>query len=423
MRRALLCLLLAIIIVDTYAQKNCPQQLYQQGLVIAHPQLSKEYEKIEAFTRNFSFKIHTGVPGNTINNAVPPVITLPVVVHVLWNTNAQNITDAQISSQINVLNSDYRSTNTDRDKVPAYFAGIAADCGFQFVLAKVDPQGHATNGIVRTHTDIGIFGLDDRAKNSATGGDDAWDADNYLNIWVCNLVGGIQGYSSAPGGPKDQDGVVISTSVFGIINMSGEFNKGRTAVHEIGHWLNLRHIWGDTYCGDDKVDDTPTQQRASRGCPGGAIFSCGSTEHGDMYMNYMDFTDDACMFMFTKGQRERMRALFETGGPRNALLYSQALNDASLPKTAPLPETIQQTDLAVLLYPNPTSAAITVQSQETVDCIGKSMFIYNHLGQIVSRVVLMSRQQQVDVSRLQNGLYFIKIDGLTTKAMTKFVKQ
>jgi Pregnancy-associated plasma protein-A/Secretion system C-terminal sorting domain len=422
MRRVLLCLLLAIIFADAYTQKDCRQQLYQQQLLATHPQLSKEYEKIEAFTRSLPFKLHTGTPGNITSNAIPPVITIPVVVHVLWNTNAQNITDAQILSQIGVLNNDYRGTNADLAKIPSYFTGIAADCGFQFVLAKVDPKGRATNGIVRRRTDIGIFGLDDRVKNSAIGGDDAWNADNYLNIWVCNTVGGILGYSSAPGGPKEIDGVVINTAVFGTINISGEFNKGRTAVHEIGHWLNLRHIWGDTYCGDDKVDDTPTQERASRGCPGGEIFSCGSTAHGDMYMNYMDFTDDACMFMFTKGQRERMRAMFETGGPRNALLYSQALNDAELPKTAPVPEIIQP-DFAVLLYPNPTSATITVQSQETVDCIGKSMLIYNHLGQIVSRVVLMSRQQQVDVSRLQNGLYFIKIDGLTTKAMTKFVKQ
>ena len=130
-------------------------------------------------------------------------------------------------------------------------------------------------------------------------------------------------------------------------------------MHEIGHWLNLRHIWGDANCGDDKVDDTPTQQGPNRGCTSGEKLTCGSTAHGDMYMNYMDFSDDACMYMFTKGQRQRMRVLFEAGGPRNSLLFSNGLAGEGL-QTDPGTSTGQQV-MNLSLYPNPAVNMITVQ--------------------------------------------------------------
>jgi hypothetical protein len=151
----------------------------------------------------------------------------------------------------------------------------------------------------------------------------------------------VLGYSSLPGGPADKDGIVISSMVFGTFNTISPFNKGRTATHEIGHWLNLKHIWGDGFCGDDKVDDTPNQESANRGCPGGEKITCGTSAHGDMYMNFMDLTDDACMYMFTLGQKERMRALFAQGGPRNSLVTSKALNDNGITAAAALPETVE----------------------------------------------------------------------------------
>jgi Pregnancy-associated plasma protein-A/Secretion system C-terminal sorting domain len=411
------------------AQNDCQQDAYQQQLLRLHPTLYIQYDKIELFGQNhlFPFIHHSntdttaGIPAAPVTPVVPERIIIPVVVHILWNNNAQNISDAQVLSQIDVLNKDYSGTNADRTKIPSYFSTLAADCGISFVLAKTDPQGLPTNGILRKQTSTGVFSFDDKAKSNASNGDDAWSADNYLNIWVCNLVTGISGYASAPGGPKEKDGVVISTAVFGTINISGPFNKGRTATHEIGHWLNLRHVWGDAYCGDDRVDDTPTQQAANRGCNTGEKLTCGSTAHGDMYMNYMDFSDDACMYMFTKGQRSRMRVLFESGGPRNGLLFSNGLNGNGLP----LKDTISNREAGfdLILYPNPALNAITVQLKENASSFGRKIIIYNRLGQIVMKANCVSKLQQLNISALHTGLYFIKVDGVEGSRMKNFIKQ
>jgi len=428
MRRFLLCLLFTVGVLTVWSQKDCRNDQYQQQLLASNPQLAQSYEKVELFTRQLTDRsmLHDmGAPST--GPAVPEIITIPVVVHVLWNNNAQNISDAQIVSQLTALNNDFSGKNADKNKIPSYFQSFAADCGIRFELATTDPQGAPTSGIVRRWTNIQSFGYDDRAKHTSIGGDDAWDAGSYFNIWVCSTVGGLMGYSSLPGAAKENDGVVISTSVFGTINIGGAFNKGRTAVHEVGHWLNLRHIWGDMYCGNDNVDDTPTQQGANRGCPSGEKFTCGTTAHGDMYMDFMDLTDDGCMLMFTTGQRERMRALFAPGGARNSLLSSNALKGPGLPRQeSALPG--EQAEAAALsynvsIYPNPTTSAISIQADETVNCIGKLMTIYNHLGQVVSSVTLQAHNQHIDVSRLQNGIYFIKIAGIKTTGMAKFVKQ
>jgi hypothetical protein len=424
MRRFLPCLFFLLSLYVARAQRDCRNQEYQQQLLATHPGLSAAYAGVESFTKNLRFNVLSGISGSGSSSSVTPaVITIPVVVHILYNNSSPDIPDAQVLSQIDVLNNDFSGNNTDRGKVPAYFAPFAADCGFRFALAKVDPVGKATNGIVRKQTSIQYFSYDDRAKSSDIGGDGAWDADRYLNIWVCNTVGGLLGYSSLPGAPKDKDGVVISKSVFGTINTSSPYNKGRTTVHEIGHWLNLRHIWGDAYCGDDYVDDTPPQQRANRGCPGGEQFTCGSTTHGDMYMNYMDFTDDACMFMFTWGQKERMRALFAPGGPRYALLSSPALSGQGLPVDSSGLKNQAAEPVMLSLYPNPTTSIITIGSQYNQDCIGKTCNIYNYMGQLVKSTILQSHRQTVDISRLQNGLYFIKVEGMRTTAVARFVKE
>jgi Pregnancy-associated plasma protein-A/Secretion system C-terminal sorting domain len=423
MKRILLWFFLLSLGLNVFCQKDCLQQQYQLRLSKTYPQLATAYERIETFTQS-PLPTLTGIAGSGTGGAIPQIITIPVVVHILWNNSAQNISDVQIQSQLDVLNADYSGKNKDRSKIPGYFAGLAADCGIQFALAKSDPGGNSTTGIVRRQTPIQSFGVDDGAKHALNGGDDAWDADSYLNIWVCNMSSGMQGYSSAPGCTKEIDGVVLNTSVFGTMNTNAPFNKGRTAVHEIGHWLNLRHLWGDVSCGDDKVDDTPTQQGATRGCASGEKFSCGSTDHGDMYMNYMDFTDDACMFMFTNGQRDRMRKLFESGGPRNALLFSNGLKGDGLPQqTPPVHDVVSLPDFNVVLYPNPTTSAITIHAKDGLDYTGKNVIIYNRIGQTVKTVLLISAHQLINVSNLQNGLYFLRIEGIKTKAMTKFVKQ
>lgn len=248
------------------------------------------------------------------------VTEIPVVVHVVYSNAAGNISDAQISSQIDVLNADYRATNPDRTKVPSVWNALVADARIQFALAKTDPAGKPTNGITRTSTTVPTFGTNDAVKSSTTGGAAPWPSDRYLNIWVCQLGGGLLGYAQFPGGPSETDGVVILQSAFGTTGTAtAPFNLGRTATHEIGHWLNLIHIWGDRLdCkGTDDVDDTPTAQAPNYGTPTFPHVSCSNGPNGDMFVNYMDYVDDQAMFMFTAGQVARMAATLD--GPRSAI--------------------------------------------------------------------------------------------------------
>ncbi len=228
------------------------------------------------------------------------------------------MSDAQILSQIQVLNEDFRRTNSDANSIWSQ----AADSEIEFCMASSDPNGNPTNGITRTSTSTSAFGTNDQMKFNSSGGKDAWPASSYLNIWVCDISGGILGYAQFPGGSASTDGVVIDYQYFGTIGTaSAPFDLGRTATHEVGHWLNLRHIWGDGACGvDDFVSDTPTSDAPNYGCAIGHV-SCSST---DMVQNYMDYSDDACMNLMTVGQKNRMRALFESGGYRASLLASQA---------------------------------------------------------------------------------------------------
>ncbi|WP_124978743.1 zinc metalloprotease [Nonlabens xiamenensis] len=232
-------------------------------------------------------------------------INIPVYVHVIYNNANENISNAQIDSQIAVLNDDFRKTNNDANQVPSEFAGLAADSEITFTLA----------GVTRKSSSRTSWGTNDAMKFDANGGVSVVDPANALNIWVCNIGGGILGYAQFPGGSASTDGVVISPQFFGTTGyVSAPFDRGRTATHEVGHYLNLRHIWGDGRCNrDDFVSDTPTSDRANYGCPSYPTNHCRST---DMTMNYMDYTNDACMYMFSNGQKARMRALFAPGGAR-----------------------------------------------------------------------------------------------------------
>ncbi|TQN41736.1 pregnancy-associated plasma protein-A [Blastococcus colisei] len=249
------------------------------------------------------------------------VVRIPVVVHVVWNTDAQNIPDEQVHSQIDVLNQDFRATNADRDIVPEPFSRLIADTRIEFALATTDPDGQPTSGITRTRADVTAFDSDDRVKSAATGGVDPWPADRYLNIWVCQLGGGLLGYAQFPGGPPETDGVVCLHTGFGTTGTaSAPFDLGRTTTHEIGHYLNLFHIWGDdgTGCaGTDEVADTPNAGGPNFGVPSFPHVTCGNGPHGDLFYDYMDYTDDRGMVMFTGGQAARMAACLD--GVRNSL--------------------------------------------------------------------------------------------------------
>jgi hypothetical protein len=273
--------------------------------------LNPEYAENRALIENtaFTYEQLERVTGRQ------SLIDIPVVVHVVHSTPEQNVSDAQIHSQIEVLNQDFRASNPDVNKVPAAWQDLVADVRLQFHLARTDPLGRPTNGITRTQTSTPDWGTDDLVKFSLSGGRDAWPADIYLNLWVSPLRRGLLGYAQFPGGAASTDGVVVTHTAFGTTGTAkAPFDGGRTAVHEIGHWLNLRHIWGDDdegCSGSDFVSDTPNQAGPNLGSPDFPHVTCGNGPDGDMFMNYMDYTDDAAMFMFTKGQAARMDATLD----------------------------------------------------------------------------------------------------------------
>jgi hypothetical protein len=355
------------------------------------------------------------------------------VVHVVFNTSGQNISDAQILSQIKVLNEDYRLRNATAANIPAAFKSFAADTRLNFCLAKVDPTGHETNGIIRKYTTTPYF-TDESMKYSSQGGDNAWDCKKYLNIWVCYIFGRSLGFSSLPGGPADKDGVVINYDVFGNVgSLRSEFNMGRTATHEIGHWLGLKHLWGDEDCGSDDVDDTPRQRFSNYYCPSFPhATTCSPNADGDMFMDFMDFTDDACMSMFTQGQKMKMRSLFAKNGSRNSFLNSFAC-DASLATAGPLPKDTTtttapaqvvkaQTPAAIQVFPNPANDYININALENVNLKGQTITLISTTGRVMMQQILQSNTSKINVSRFTPGIYVLQIGQGADRKMFKIIK-
>jgi|GEM_PF-503732 len=334
----------------------------------ADPAFRQNIEAVERITRIYERKIREeGVLGLRSG-----VVTIPVVVHVVYANSTENISDAQIQSQIDVLNEDFRRMNADLSTVPGAFSGLPADIRIQFALASRDPDCEPTDGITRTATSVTSFSHSSTAstptarnpvKFNSSGGADSWPADEYLNMWVCDLSGTTLGYASFPAdlaARPDEDGVVIDYEAFGDTGTADPpFDLGRTGTHEIGHWLNLRHIWGDDGpgtplgpCeGSDMVDDTPNQDDSHSACPSFPQVSCMNGPDGDLYVNFMDYVDDDCMVMFTQGQATRMAGtLF---GVRASIVASDALVP---PGDAPAPDLwSQDTPDDTGLEPNPST--------------------------------------------------------------------
>ncbi|OUD36611.1 zinc metalloprotease [Flavobacterium sp. FPG59] len=279
-------------------RRGCASQEVLAAQMKADPSLALRMNKIEEFTKNAMAN------GRLVNGKVE----IPVVVNVLYKTAAENISLAQIQSQIDVLNRDFNALNSDFNQVPTAFAGVKANVGISFVLQNV----------VRKATNTTSFSTNDAMKKASTGIAPTTPT-TVLNMWSCNLGGGILGYAQFPGGASATDGVVMDNNAFGTTgSVTAPFNLGRTATHEVGHWLNLRHIWGDATCGSDLVSDTPTHNEPNYGVPAAGHRSTCTGTPLEMYMNYMDYTDDRGMFMFSNGQKARMAALFAVGGARRS---------------------------------------------------------------------------------------------------------
>lgn len=315
-RHLLVLLFIGVMMTMGYGQKNCGAMEVLDRQLEENPELFQNMEIIEDQIREF-------LKQNPQGTGQRYTVTIPTVVHVLYRTTSENISDAQIQSQIDVLNNDFSAANSDLNLVPTLFQPVIGNIEVQFCLAQRSPTGAATNGITRKSTTRTTWGTNDDVKRSTQGGTDAWDRNQYLNIWVCNIGGGILGYAQFPGGTAATDGVVLDYRYTGTIGTAtAPFNKGRTATHEVGHWLNLRHIWGDATCGNDFVSDTPVHNTSNGGCPAYPHLSTCSGNPVEMTMNYMDYTDDACMYMFSQGQKARMRAVLEGTGSRSSLQNS-----------------------------------------------------------------------------------------------------
>jgi len=294
------------------------------------------------------------------------------VVHVVYNTSTQNISDAQVLSQIDVLNEDFRRTNADASNTPSWFLSVAADVEIEFCIAQQDPSGNATNGITRTSTSTTSFSTDDAVKANSTGGKDPWPRDDYLNIWVCPLGGGLLGYATFPSGPAAYDGVVIGYNYFGRVGtLSAPFDEGRTTTHEVGHWLALYHPFNGGCAGTtasncatsgDGCCDVPPTSSSNGGCPSINQNTCTETptDMNDMHMNYMDYTNDACMNLFTLDQKARMVAVM-TG--------SRASLQSSVGCVSPTSNALDA-GISVIVSPTGTTCATSITPVVTIENFG-----------------------------------------------------
>ena len=285
-------------------QRQCASNDVLEQQIAADPQRRANLEELDRFTDLYKDKQVGAL-------RVAGTLYVPVVVNVVL-ANPDQVTNAQIKTQIDVLNKDFNRTNTELSKSSVYLAGYpytnVANCQIEFVAVDVNRKAAS-----------GTFGTNDAVKKTSAGGLDPSLATSALNIWVCDLSSGLLGYAQVPGGSASTDGVVIDYQAFGTTAnypMYTAFHLGRTATHEIGHWFNLRHIWGDRRCGDDLVSDTPLHDDANGGCPSNTHRSKCAGRPLEQWMNYMDYTDDACMYMFSSGQKTRMDASIDNSKGR-----------------------------------------------------------------------------------------------------------
>ncbi len=369
-----------------------------------NPELIRERQQLEQETELW-------INQHSVNKlgSVASLVTIPVVVHVVYNTPDQNVSDAQIQSQIERLNKDYRNLNTDKLSSDHPFFSLASDAQVEFCLAQSDPSGNATNGITRTATTQTEFSDDDSVKYTNKRGHDAWDANLYLNIWVCKLSGTTLGYATLPSTfsiSDGSDGVVIDYEAFGTTGTAkSPFNLGRTGTHEVGHWLNLKHIWGDDEAtgnkcsGTDNVSDTPNQEIATTGCPSAAkTDACTATAPGIMYQNYMDYTDDACMVMFTTKQADRMQAVFS--GIRSAIVTSNKCLSSGVVR--PLTDKIR-------IYPNPVENYLNIEGLPSTKSRFFNIDFYNILGEKVYSTTFSATQYMLEMHNFEKGTYIMTI--------------
>lgn len=329
------CMLLFALWADPLASqqknlvRNCSAEEIYEKLLSTDSEFLAKNNAIEKETQELYGLWATG------QEHPPELPVIPVVVHIVYHADNEKLSLQQIQSQIEVLNRDF-ADHSDLSKIPERFRSLVGNPGIQFKLAMRDPSGKPTTGITYTFTSVPNFSDADAdsVKRKDKGGEDPWPSDQYLNIWVCNLISSetkepLLGYSSWPGQSAIKDGVVILNRVFGTVGVEkSDYDKGRTTTHEIGHWLGLHHLWGDgrdnRNCDrDDGIKDTPIQADKNYRCYSQPHITCNNGPKGDLFVDYMDYSPDSCMSMFTELQVQRMKAILSS--VRKSLLISQTL--------------------------------------------------------------------------------------------------
>ena len=396
--------------IASLPNRGCGSMEYKAQEELKNPLIKAYRDQLEKATLDFmqeQMLKHTPTPH--------AVYTIPIVFHIVYNNSTENVSDNCINATVASFNKDFRKLNADFATKCQSFCAVGADFEIQFCLATKDPSGAATTGITRTSTTHGNFSTDDAVKFTAQGGHDVWDHTKYVNMWICNLGPQLLGYGTFPGGSASTDGVVCHCTY--LVQSGGcgavPYELGRTTVHELGHYFNLRHIWGDANCGDDLVGDTPTQQTYNFGKPAYPHVTCSNGPNGDQFMNYMDYVDDAAMVMFSAGQKTRMLAALN--GSRAGLKTSGATLCAAGSAVNEL-----NLDLHVYIYPNPSTGDIFVNVQDA-GISQADIMLYNAIGEAVLTkkvVVPYSEEIKIDASNIPNGIYLVKMkstEGTVTK--------
>lgn len=383
------------------SQKKCGTENKRFEALARNPDIFKERQIIEAFTKNWIEKDDAAKSGQT-------VVKIPVVVHVVWRTADQNISDEQIKSQIDILNKDFRKLNSDANKTPSFFKNIAADVGIEFCLAARDPSGMVTNGITRTKTTVVDIGDKDRWFTTLRGGKDPWNNKKYINIWVCEAGEDLYGFAYLPGtaDPPEADGLVISSEYFGSTGTaiaSYPNHKGRTTTHEMGHYFNLEHLWGpdDSECEEgDEVADTPVQFEPTYDCATYPLKDeCSPTDNGILFFNYMDYVDDECMYMFTEGQKKRMNA--SLNGFRSSLLGQTNCSLSTSTED-------NLTEIQIQIFPNPATGYLQVTTKNASLEKASTLYLFDFMGKFLQSKTSFGACT-FDITGYSPGVYWLKI--------------
>lgn len=337
-------------------------------------------------------------------------VTLPVVFHVVYRTDEENISDLQIQSQIDILNRDFGFISDNIGNVPGEFYPLGGDTGLRFCLASVDPDGNPTAGITRTQTTVRYIGTHRESNGrfsvhyDSYGGVDGWDPNRYINVWVAE-ADGILGNAYLPGTAQypEEDGIVMDPHFVGAVGLAAlsfPFHRGHSLTHELGHYFGLLHIWGLGNGGcqeDDGIDDTPLQERPYIGCPAYPQYSCGSS---DMFMNYMDYTDDRCLALFTRGQIDQMQAILVNFRP--LLMENQT--------SCGIPDTGKASVSDALIFYAPVSRQIVIDLQRT-DNTDRTVELFAADG----RLVVSGKWQYgniywIDTKGIPPGLFVVRLE-------------